>query len=99
MSLVTNDSKNGLTYTGATGSTIKFTLLGGKYFLFGSATDTSNTLNMLLPDGTSYQAVDSETTSAFSKSIDLPAGSFEIVTVSSTAVQGGIVAVPYNPAY
>lgn len=99
MALVTQDTQDGVIYTGATGSTIKFRILGGKYWIFGSAADTTNVLSMLLPDNTTYQAVDSETTALFGKGLDLPPGSYEIVTVSVTAVQGGLVKIPYNPAY
>src|SRR5579872_3874109 len=97
MALSFSDYRDGIVYQGATASTIgPFHLQGGKYFLYGSAADTTNTLDILLPDGSTYQAVDSETTTAFSKMIDLPAGQFKIVTNSSTAVQGGLVKIPYQ---
>ena len=99
MALVTQDTGNGVIYTGATNSTIKFRIFGGKYWAFGSAADTTNVLSMLYPDGVTYAAIDSETTAAFGKVYDLPPGSYEIVTTSATAVQGGLVQIPYNPAY
>ena len=99
MALVTQDTMDGIIYTGATNSTIKFRLLGGKYFVHATAADTTNVLSILCPDGSTYNAVDSETTSAFAKALDLPPGSYEIVTTSSTAVQGACVKIPYNPAY
>lgn len=99
MALVTADYRDGLTYTGATSSTIKFSILGGKYWVFGTAADTTNVLSMLLPDNATYQAVDSETTALFGKMLDLPPGSYEIVTTSATAVQGGLIKIPYNTSH
>lgn len=100
MALVTTDSKDGFVYTGATGSTVgPFTLLGGKYLFYATAAGTSNVLNILAPDGTTYTPVNSQTTSAFATAVDLPPGTYEIVVVSVSAVQGGLVKVPYNPSY
>jgi hypothetical protein len=55
-------------------------------------------LNMIAPDGSTLIAVQSETTSAYAVAVDLPPGSFEIVTVSASAQQGGLVRVPYRGA-
>lgn len=99
MALATNDSKDGITYTGATGTVGPFTVLGGKYAFYATAAGTSNVLNILMPDGSTYSPVQSETTSAFYVMVDLPPGTYDIVVVTSTAVQGGVVKIPYNPAY
>ena len=100
MALATTDTKDGVTYTGATSSTVgSFVLLGGKYLVYATAAGTSNVLNILMPDGTTYSPVDSETTTAFAKVVDLPPGTYDIVVVSVSAVQGGVVKIPYNPAY
>lgn len=99
MALSNQDTGDGLIYTGATNSTLTFRILGGKYWVFGSAADTTNVLSQLLPDNSTYQAVDSETTTLFGKVLDLPPGTYKIVTTSATAVQGGLVKIPYNPAY
>lgn len=98
MALSQSDTKDGTVYQGATSSTVgPFTLLGGKYGVFATAADTTNVLSILGPDGSTYIPWDSETTSAFAKALDLPPGTYKIVTTSSTAVQGGVVKVPYRP--
>jgi hypothetical protein len=101
MALATHDTADGIVYTGATSSTVgPFVLLGGKYLFFAGAAGTSNTLNMLLPDGSTYIAVGTSTTfstSAGSAPIDLPPGTYEIVVVSASAVAGGLVKIPYRP--
>ena len=100
MSLVTNDWKDGITFTGATTGTVgPFTVLGGKYVFYATAAGTSVVLNILMPDGSTYSPAYSETTSAFFQMIDLPPGTYEVVVTTSTAVQGGVIKVPYNPAY
>jgi hypothetical protein len=97
MALAVQNTNDGLNYTGAvTGSVILFTLLGGKYSAFASAADTTNVLSVLLPDGSTYAAYDSETTSAFTKMLDLPAGSYKVVVTSATLVAGGVQRVPYT---
>jgi hypothetical protein len=96
MALATQNDGDGVNYTGATSSTIKFTLLGGKYSFFGSAAGTSSVLSILLPDGSTYVAVQSETTSAFNVVLDLPPGSYEIVVVSAGAQSGGCIKIPYS---
>ena len=98
MALATTDHKDGVTYTGATSSTVgPFTLLGGKYLFYGSAAGTSSVLNILYPDGSTYGAVNSQTTSAYAVAVDLPPGTYEIVVVSAGAQQGGLVKAPYRP--
>jgi hypothetical protein len=98
MALVTNNYQDGVTYTGATSSTVgPFTILGGKYLLYGTAAGTSYSFNLLMPDGSTYQAVYSGTTSAYTQVADLPPGTYEIVIVSASAQQGGLVKIPYRP--
>ena len=98
MALATNNYQDGVTYTGATSSTVgPFTILGGKYVFYGTAAGTSVVLNVLMPDGSTYSPAYSETTSAFFQMVDLPPGTYEIVVVSASAQQGGLVKVPYRP--
>jgi hypothetical protein len=100
MALATNTWGDGYTYTGATGTVGPFVILGGKYLFFATAAGTSNTLEMLMPDGT-YIAVGSTTTfstSAATAMIDLPPGTYQNVVVTSTAVAGGLVRIPYRAA-
>ena len=99
MALATTNWGDGFTYTGATSSTAgPFSVLGGRYLFFGTAAGTSATLNILCPDGTTYTAVQIETTSAYASAVDLPPGTYEIVVVSVSAQQGGLVRVPYRAA-
>jgi hypothetical protein len=49
--------------------------LGGKYLFFASAAGTADSLDMLMPDGTTYQAVGTSTTLTTSPGaapVDLP---------------------------
>ncbi len=98
MALATTDQKDGITYTGATSSTVgPFNLLGGNYAFFGTSAGTSSTLNILGPDGSTYIAVQAETTSAYFQQVYLPPGTYKIVVVSASAQQGGLVKVPTRP--
>ena len=100
MALAVVDTKDGISYTGETLTTpIVFTLLGGKYIVFGTAAGTTNVLSVLAPDGSTYIAVDSETTSAFYKMYDLIPGTYQIVVTTSSAVSGGVQKVPYNTSH
>lgn len=102
MTLAITDHKDGLVFTGAvTASAIKFTLLGGQYFYAISASDTTSELDILLPDGTTYQSVGSSTkltTAAGAATVNLPPGSYQIAIASVAAVQGLLVRVPYRSA-
>lgn len=100
MAVTTYDSKDGVSFTGAvTASVIVFTLLGGKYAFFSTAADTTNVLSVLSPDGSTYIAVDSETTAAFYKVLDLVPGTYKVVATTVTVAAGGVQKIPYNPAY
>ncbi len=100
MAITLTDYKDGVSFTGAvTASVIVFTLLGGKYAAFCTAADTTNVLSLLSPDGSTYIAVDSETTAAFYKVLDLVPGTYKIVVTTATVAAGGIQKIPYNPAY
>lgn len=99
MALASTNWSDGFTYTGATGSTVgPFPLLGGKYFFFGSAAGTSAVLNVQAAPGGLFVAVSSQTTSAYATAVDLPPGTYEIVVVSASAQQGGLVRIPYRAA-
>jgi hypothetical protein len=94
------DHKDGVLFTGArTANTVgPFVLLGGMYLFECSLPSTSATLLALMPDGTTYQTADNETAAAY-KVLDLPPGTFEITFVATADVQGGVIKIPYNPAY
>lgn len=101
MALTLNDYKDGVTFTGATGNVGPFTILGGKYLFFASAAGTSDELDMLMPDGSTYQAVSTATTlttSAGAAPVDLPPGSYRFTITTVSAVQGGLVRIPYRAA-
>ena len=90
MALVTTiyGGDKGVSWTGATTSTIgPFTLLPGKYMFAGEAAGTSQILKILMPSG-SYSPVDSETTAAVAKVLDLPGGTYEVATVSASGISG-----------
>jgi hypothetical protein len=104
MALVTNDSRDSVTYTGAGNSATvgPFRLLGGLYALFHYSTGTaSSQLNMLCPDGSTYIPVAPAFTSTTTpvEDFSLPAGTYEIVVGASGGTQqGGLVRVPYREA-
>jgi len=98
MALGTNDFKDGITYTGALTATPvgPFVLLGGKYLWTTSAPSTSTTLEILMPDGSTYQAVIAAVTAASSTMLDLPPGTYQIIFTATGAVQGSLVKVPMS---
>jgi hypothetical protein len=97
MTLATQNSQDGVNYTGAvSASVITFRLLGGKYRWSTTAADTSQTLSILLPDGTTYQSISALTTAAASTVLDLPPGSYELTFSTATAVEGSLQKIPYS---
>jgi hypothetical protein len=101
MTVAINDWHDGLTFTGAVGNVGPFTILGGKYLFFATAAGTSNALQTLMPDGSTFQSVGASTsltTSAGSALVDLPPGKYQFAIVTVSAVQGGLVRVPYRAA-
>ena len=104
MAAAVYDFADGFTFTGAKSETVgPKKLLGGKYAVFASAADTSDTFQFELPDNSTFQNVGTSTTAttaAFFAVVDLPPGTYQFVIVSATnAVQGGVVKIPYNPSY
>jgi hypothetical protein len=99
MAFVSNDWKDGVTYTGArTANTVgPFTLLGGKYVFGTSAPSTSTTLEILMPDGSTYQPFIAAVTAAGFTMVDLPPGTYEIIFTATGDVQGFVIKVPYRP--
>lgn len=97
MTYALTDYKDGVIYTGAqTANTPTFTLLGGTYAWDTSAASTSQALQVLMPDGTTYQAVASLTTAAAHTVVQLAPGTYRIVFVATGDVQGSINYVPYG---
>lgn len=89
---------DGVKYTGArTGDIPVFYLLGGKYLWTTSAPSTSTTLRILLPDGSTYQAVTAAATALGSLMIDLPPGTYSIIFTATGDVQGSLIKIPYLP--
>lgn len=99
MALATQDSKDGISFTGArTANTIGFTLLGGKYMVSHSAPSTSIELDVLLPDGSTYVAVYPADTAANVIFLDLAAGTYRFVLVATGDVSGSIQRVATVPS-
>lgn len=94
------DSHDGVTFTGAANSdtTPAFILLGGKYFLDTASTGTASAqLQMLMPDGSTFQSVGSAVTTT--STFDLPPGKYQMVMgASAGTAQGALVRVPYRAA-
>jgi len=101
MTVAVNEWNDGFTFTGAVSDVGPYSLLGGKYLFFASAAGTSNKLQMLLPDGSTYQDVGTSTsltTSAGTAPIDLPPGRYKLAITTVSGVQGGLVRIPYRAA-
>lgn len=100
MALVTANNGDGITYTGATSSTIgPFSLRGGTYLWVSQAAGTSQNVSILGPDGSTFLPVNSQTTSAVVQVLSLPPGSYEIITVSASGIQGFLERVPLGFNY
>jgi hypothetical protein len=96
MALATNNFGDGFSWTGATGSTIgPFKIEGGLYAFASEAAGTSVVLQVLDPAG-NYIPVNSQTTSAFYQAVSLCRGTYEVITVSASAISGFVVPVPYR---
>jgi len=100
--MATSDYKNGLSATNvAASATIgPFTLLGGRYGMVLSDTGTANaSLKIMSPDGQFVPVGASTTFSAAGyATIDLPAGTFQIVFGSGITLGAvSFVPIPYRP--
>ncbi len=96
-----DDTKDGVSYTGArTANSPTFLILGGKYMYYASAPSTSSALNILLPDESTYVAVGSSTTGTTSAVgpvvVDLVPGTYQLVFVATGDVQGFLQKIPYT---
>lgn len=101
MTATTTDFKDGLSWAGQGNSATigPFTLLGGKYGLASQSSGTNSvTLNVLMPDGSTFQAVAAAQTAAFA-TYDLPPGEYEIIGGAAySAGQGSLIRIPYRRA-
>ena len=95
------DFKDGVSFTGAGNSdtTPSFTLLGGKYLLSTASSGTPGaTLETLLPDGSTFQAIGNPVTTT-AVAFDLPPGTYEIVMgAAAGTASGSLTRVPVRAA-
>jgi len=98
MALSTVFNSDGVAFTGATVDFGPFTLLGGRYAFGTSAPDTSIALQVLMPDGTTYQNASVALVAAGFATYDLPPGTYKFDIVTTAAVQAFLVRVPYRAA-
>jgi hypothetical protein len=100
MALATNDTKDGINWTGATGSTIgPFQLVGGQYLMGTEAAGTSVQLNVIDPAGNPIPVTGGGfTTTAGTAYLNLCPGQYNVVTVSASAIAGFLQRVPHVPA-
>jgi hypothetical protein len=98
MALSTIFNSDGVAFTGATVDFGPFTLLGGRYAFGTSAPDTTIALQVLMPDGTTYQNAATPIAAAGFQTYDLPPGSYKFDIVTAAAVQAFLVRVPYRAA-
>jgi hypothetical protein len=99
VTIAVNNFGDGVSFTGGgDGDVVKFSLLGGRYGAGFNATWSmgSVTIRTLMPNGTTY--IDAATAySADGTGVYyLPAGSYEIVIATASAVQGFLVRIPYR---
>lgn len=99
MAAVTIDFKDGVAATGQTNSLTvgPFTLLGGKYAMFGYSSGTySAQLKILTADGTDYAGVAAADTTGY-VTYDLPPATYEIVLGASfTTGDVSLIRIPYR---
>ena|SRR5487761_504338 len=98
MAIAVVDFKNGITFTGAAGGDAPvFTVLGGRYAVAVAGTWNSGTatLEVLMPDGTTYLAVLTAFTADGSAIVDLPANTYKFAFATVTTVQGFVLPVHY----
>lgn len=95
-----SDFKNGVTGSGLSADTATFTLLGGRYAVAAVATwgGGSVSLEMLMPDGSTYLAVVAPFTANNSTIAYLPPGTYKFAITTATAVALLALPVPYRPA-
>lgn len=98
MTLALSDYKDGFAFSGATADQGPFTLLGGKYAF--SAIDTGTidaTLEVLMPDGSTYGAVHAAYTSTvIAAAFDLPPGQYKVTVGTGTSLSASLIRIPYR---
>lgn len=76
-----------------------YKIMGGRYaFTVGATFPGSVTLQMQLPDGTTYIDVAPALTANGSVLVDLPPGMYRVAIATATAVQYSLSNVPYRSA-
>lgn len=94
------DFKNGVTFTVLSATPATFTLLGGRYAVAVNATwgGGSATLQVQMPDGSTYVTILTAFTVDGAAIVDLPAATYKMTVATATALQGFVIPVPYRPA-
>ena len=95
-----NDSTDGVNFTALSATPATFRLLGGRYAFGASATwgGGSLTLQVQMPDGSTYVAALPAFTADSVAAVDLPPGTYRLVIATATGVMGFVVRVPYRAA-
>lgn len=96
MALATKFLNNGVAFTGASADYTGIVLLGGMYAVAVSATwgGGSATLQILMPDASTYVTVLSAFTADGSAIVELPPGTYKVAIATATSVQALIVLIP-----
>lgn len=94
------DFKDGVSFTALSATTAGFTVQGGRYAFMVNATwgGGSVTLQVLMPDASTYIAAGPAYGADSTDIFNLPRGTYRIAIVTATAVQGALVPVPYPQA-
>lgn len=91
--------QDGFSWTGATSNTAgPYTLNSGKYAFAYTAPGTSCLLEVLSPDGSTYIALNAAATTAAYAVYDLPAGVYQVVVTSVSAVAGFVARIRHHGA-
>ena len=107
MAITVTYNNDGVVYTGArTASVLTFSLLGGRYMFSSVAPSTSTTLEMLLPDASTYVICIPvvgvnpllNATTQLCSVFDLPPGSFQIIWTATGDTAGSLIRIPYRAA-
>lgn len=96
MTVAVNNFNDGFTFTDASADVGPYYVLGGRYAFAASATwgGGSATIQVLMPDGTTYVSIAVALTADGSQLVDLAPGMYKIAIATATAVMGYFVRVP-----
>lgn len=98
--MAATDFGDGFSFAGISADVGPYNILGGRYAFAASATwgGGSATIQVLMPDASTYVSVAAAVTADGAQLVDLPPGRYKIAVATATGLMGFLLRVPYRAA-